>query len=182
MATPRAQEYYEKLFATFKAPRINNRYQPIHHRLATHWARLIEMLSAAERMLELAQDPEITDPHVRTQPMALPIEGVGCVEAPRGTLIHHYWTDERGLLTGVNLVVGTTNNYAAIALSVKKAAMQLISRGTVVTEGLLNRIEMAFRLYDPCFSCATHALPGEMPLEVVIRDGDGRELTRIGRH
>jgi F420-non-reducing hydrogenase large subunit len=79
-------------------------------------------------------------------------------------------------------VVGTTNNYAAIALSVKKAAMQLISRGTVVTEGLLNRIEMAFRLYDPCFSCATHALPGEMPLEVVIRDGDGRELTRIGRH
>ena len=182
MATPRAQEYYEKLFDTFKAPRINNRYQPIHHRLATHWARLIEMLSAAERMLELARDPEIIDPHVRTLPTETPVEGVGCVEAPRGTLIHHYRTDEQGVLTGVNLVVGTTNNYAAIALSVKKAATHLIKKGTVIKEGLLNRIEMAFRLYDPCFSCATHALPGEMPLEVVIKDVDGRELTRIARH
>lgn len=182
MATPRAQEFYEQLFATFKSPRSNNRYRPIHHRLATHWARLIEMLGAAERMLELARDPEITDPHVRTLPAVLPTEGVGCVEAPRGTLIHHYRTDEQGVLTGVNLVVGTTNNYAAIALSVKRAAEQLISRGMVVQEGLLNRIEMAFRLYDPCFSCATHALPGQMPLEVVVRDRNGRELNRVAHH
>jgi len=181
MATPRAQEFYEQLFAAFKSPRINNRFRPIHHRLATHWARLIEMLHAAERMLELARDPEIIDPHVRTRVTSLPTEGVGSVEAPRGTLIHHYWTDEQGVLSGVNLVVGTTNNYAAIVLSVKRAAMQLISRGKVVREGLLNRIEMAFRLYDPCFSCATHALPGQMPLEVVVRDRNGRKLTRVAR-
>jgi F420-non-reducing hydrogenase large subunit len=98
---------------------------------------------------------------------------VGIVEAPRGTLTHHYVTDERGILKKVNLIVGTTNNYAAISMSITKAARSLIQRGVVVTEGLLNRIEMAFRAYDPCFGCATHSLPGQMPLQVTIRDARG---------
>jgi len=97
------------------------------------------------------------------------------VEAPRGTLTHHYATDERGILTSVNLVVGTTNNYAPMAMSIKKAAQSLIHKGQV-TDGLLNRVEMAFRLYDPCFGCATHSLPGEMPLQVAIRNSDGEVI------
>jgi F420-non-reducing hydrogenase large subunit len=100
---------------------------------------------------------------------------VGIVEAPRGTLTHHYWTDERGVVTKVNLVVGTTNNYAPITMSIKKAADSLIKKG-VVNEGLLNMVEMAFRAYDPCFGCATHSLPGQMPLEVTVRNPDGEPL------
>ena len=102
------------------------------------------------------------------------------MEAPRGTLIHHYEADERGILTKVNLIVGTTNNYAAMALSIRRAAEKLICAGKVVEEGLLNRVEMAFRLYDPCLSCATHALPGSMPLIVNLRNGDG-EIMRTFR-
>jgi F420-non-reducing hydrogenase large subunit len=101
---------------------------------------------------------------------------VGIVEAPRGTLTHHYWTDERGITTKVNLVVGTTNNYAPISMSIKKAAEQLITKGKVVTEPMLNMVEMAFRLYDPCLSCATHSLPGQMPLQVTIRDANGEPV------
>ncbi|MDJ0754366.1 MAG: Ni/Fe hydrogenase subunit alpha [Ardenticatenaceae bacterium] len=165
MATPLAQEKYEEFYAKLGG-------KPVHQRLATHWARLIELLYAAERMLELATDPEITSDDIRTVPTATPTEGVGTVEAPRGTLTHHYWTDERGILTKVNLIVGTTNNYAPITMSIKKAASNLIKKGTVVNEGLLNMIEMAFRAYDPCFGCATHSLPGQMPLEVTIHDAD----------
>ena len=99
-------------------------------------------------------------------------EGVGIVEAPRGTLTHHYITDEKGIVKKANLIVGTTNNYAPISISIKKAAKALITKGTVVTEGLLNTVEMAFRSYDPCFGCATHTLPGQMPLEVRIFDAD----------
>jgi F420-non-reducing hydrogenase large subunit len=148
----------------------------VHQRLATHWARLIELLYAAERLVELATDPEITSPDFHTVPTKTPTEGVGIVEAPRGTLTHHYWTDERGLLTKVNLIVGTTNNYAPISMSINKAATSLIKNGTVVNEGLLNMVEMAFRAYDPCFGCATHSLPGQMPLELTIRDADGNEV------
>jgi F420-non-reducing hydrogenase large subunit len=100
---------------------------------------------------------------------------VGIVEAPRGTLTHHYWTDERGVVTKVNLIVGTTNNYAPITMSIKKAAENLIKKGNV-NEGLLNMVEMAFRAYDPCFGCATHSLPGQMPLEVTIHKSDGEIL------
>lgn len=114
-------------------------------------------------------------------PTAKPTEGIGIVEAPRGTLTHHYWTDERGRVTRVNLIVGTTNNYAPISMSIKKAAQSLIHKGTVITEGLLNRVEMAFRAYDPCFGCATHSLPGHMPLEVVIRDPAGDIVQRLSR-
>jgi F420-non-reducing hydrogenase large subunit len=173
MATPQAQEEFERFYETLGSRKIKGRYQPVHQRLATHWARLIELLYAAERMLELSIDPEITSPVVRRIPDRIRGEGVGCVEAPRGTLTHHYISDEHGVLTGVNLIVGTTNNHAAISMSIKKAAENFIRAGTIVEEGMLNRIEMAFRLYDPCFSCATHSLPGSMPLTVAIRDCDG---------
>jgi F420-non-reducing hydrogenase large subunit len=166
MATPLAQEAYEKFYATLGG-------KPVHQRLATHWARLIELLYAAERLVELANDPEITSDNFRSLPTETPTEGVGIVEAPRGTLTHHYWTDERGITTKVNLIVGTTNNYAPISMSIKKAAQSFIRKGTVVTEGLLNRVEMAFRLYDPCLSCDTHSLPGQMPLQVTIHDAQG---------
>jgi F420-non-reducing hydrogenase large subunit len=168
MATPLAQVEYEKFYSTLGG-------KPIHQRLAIHWARLIELLYAAERWVELATDPEITSPDFHAIPTATPTEGVGTVEAPRGTLTHHYWTDERGVVTKVNLIVGTTNNYAPITMSIKKAADSLIKKGNV-NEGLLNMVEMAFRAYDPCFGCATHALPGQMPLEINIRRSDGEIL------
>jgi F420-non-reducing hydrogenase large subunit len=169
MATPLAQEEYERFFSTLGG-------KPVHQRLATHWARLIEMLYAAERWVELATDPEITSPNFHTIPTEKPTEGVGIVEAPRGTLTHHYTTDERGVLTKVNLIVGTTNNYAPISMSINKAAANFIKKGTVVTEPILNMVEMAFRSYDPCFGCATHSLPGRMPLEVTIRDANGNTV------
>ncbi len=139
------------------------------------------MLYSAERMLELATDPEITAPDVRCIPSGQinPAGGVGSVEAPRGTLTHHYEADERGVLTMVNLVVGTTNNHAAIAMSIKRAAEKLIRGGKPVDEGLLNRIEMAFRLYDPCLSCATHSLPGQMPMVVTIRNNEGEVVHEL---
>ncbi len=170
MSTPVAQEAYEEFYATLGG-------KPVHFTLATHWARLVELVNAAERMGELAGDPEITSPEVRTIPTETPTEGIGVVEAPRGTLFHHYQTDERGLITMANLIVATQNNAARIALSVDKAAKALV-HGSEVDEGLLNEVEMAFRAYDPCFGCATHCLPGEMPLIVEIRRMDDGELVR----
>jgi len=178
MATPRAQEFFEKMYETLGSTRVNGRYRPVHFRLAAHWARLIELLHAAERMLDLATDPEITDPNVRSEIAGMSGEGVGCVEAPRGTLIHHYWTDERGLITRANLIVGTTNNHAPMALSIGRAARALIGKGTLITDGLLNRIEMVVRSYDPCLSCATHDFPGGRSLGVTVRDSSGRMLER----
>lgn len=181
LTTPLAQAEFERFYAAFGRKKIEGRYQPVHHRLATHWARLIEVLYAAEHMLELVRDPEITSQDVRNIPAGIAGVGVGSVEAPRGTLIHHYESDERGILTRVNLVVGTTNNHAAIALSITRAAQKLIHAGQVIEEGLLNRIEMAFRLYDPCLSCATHALPGTMPMIVNLRSNDGEIMRSFRR-
>lgn len=168
MATPLAQEHYEKMFDTLGG-------KPVNATLATHWARLVELLYAAERMLELATDPEITSPNVRAIPTKTPDEGVGVVEAPRGTLYHHYKTDENGIVTMANLIVGTTNNNAPICMSLKKAAQQVIKGGNV-GQGVLNLVEMAFRAYDPCFGCATHSLPGTMPLIVNVHDKDGNTI------
>jgi len=114
-------------------------------------------------------------------PTEKPSEGVGTVEAPRGTLTHHYVTDENGIVRKANLIVGTTNNHAAICMSIKQAAQGLIRRGAEVTEGTLNKIEMAFRAYDPCFGCATHALPGTMPLHVTVREADGTVVGELRR-
>ena len=166
MATPLAHEAYEEFYETLGG-------KPVHHLLAIHWARLIEILYAAERLLELTTDPEITDPHVRNIPTETPDEGVGIVEAPRGTLTHHFITDERGIVQKCNLIVGTTNNYAPISIAIKKAADAFIGNGRVISEGMLNRVEMAFRPYDPCFGCATHTLPGQMPLAVHIYNARG---------
>lgn len=166
MATPKAQAEYEEMYKTLGG-------KPVHHLLATYWARLIELLYGAERLLELSIDRDITNPHVRNLPTEKPTEGVGIVEAPRGTLTHHYITDEKGIVKKANLVVGTTNNYAPISIAVKKAAQAVIQGGKDITEGMLNRVEMAFRLYDPCFGCATHTLPGKMPLEIRIFDETG---------
>ncbi len=174
MATPKAQEAYEQFYETLGG-------KPVHHTLATHWARLIELLYAAERMVELVTDPEITSPEVRTIPTATPDVGVGIVEAPRGTLTHHYETDENGILTKVNLIVGTTNNNAPITLSIRKAAKAMIHGGEV-NDGILNMVEMAFRSYDPCFSCATHSLPGQMPLEILVRDASGTIVDRRSQY
>lgn len=175
MATPRAQEAYEEMYKTLGGKK------PVHNLLATHWARLVEMLYAAERLLELATDPEITNPKVRTIPTEKPTEGVGIVEAPRGTLTHHYITDEKGIVLKANLIVGTTNNYAPISIAVKQAAQGFIKKGVTVTEGILNRVEMAFRLFDPCFGCATHTLPGQMPLLIQIHDTAGEVIQVIRR-
>ena len=174
MATPLAQEHYDKMYETLGG-------KPVHHTLATHWARLIELLYATERWVELATDPEITSKEYRVLPTETPTEGIGCVEAPRGNLTHHYTTDERGLVTTANLIVGTTNNNAPISMSVKQAAQGLIHKGEV-NQGLLNMVEMAFRAYDPCFGCATHSLPGRMPLEVNLRAPDGSVIRQLSQY
>jgi F420-non-reducing hydrogenase large subunit len=173
MATPEAQKAFEAYVTTLGG-------KPVHHTLANHWARVIEMLQAAERMRELADDPGLAGTEIRTMPTTTPKAGVGVVEAPRGTLIHHYETDDQGLIRKANLIVATQGNSARMAMGVEKSAKALIRQGKV-DDGLLNRIEMAFRAYDPCHGCATHALPGQMPLTVSVRDARGdtvRELRR----
>jgi F420-non-reducing hydrogenase large subunit len=169
MSTPLAQKAYEDYFKTLGG-------KPVHHTLANHYARVVEMINAAERMVELLNDKDITSPDVRTVPTQKPSVGIGVVEAPRGTLFHHYETDERGVIKMANLIVATQNNAARIAMSVERAAKGLIKGGNV-TEGLLNKIEMAFRAYDPCLGCATHSLPGHMPI-VVNLFGANRQLVR----
>lgn len=173
MATPLAQAEYERMFATFGG-------KPVHNTLALHWARLIEILYAAERIAELAAHPELTGPQTRNMDLGVPSEGVGVVEAPRGTLIHHYRSDERGVIIGANLMVATLFNSGPICMSIEKAAKSLIKDGNV-DEGLLNMVEMAFRAYDPCFSCATHNFPGAMPMTIDIRDREGLTVKTLRR-
>ena len=173
LATPLAQEEYEKMYETFGT-------KPVNNTLAYHWARLIELLYAAERAVELAQDPSITGTDVRNIPDGVPGRGVGIVEAARGTLIHDYTVSEDGLIESVNLIVATTNNKAAICMSVRNAAKELISNKRI-DDGLLNMVEMFFRAYDPCFACATHALPGKLPFEVNIYTSEGKLYQKLRR-
>ena len=173
MATPLAQKEYEEMFSTLGG-------KPSHHTLAYHWARLIEALQAAEDMQRIANDPLLTSKDLRNMNLRLKKKGIGCVEAARGTLIHHYETDDKGLLTKANLIVATQHNAAPISLSVKKAAQGFV-KGPEVKEGLLNMAEMAFRAYDPCLACATHALPGQMALTINIRDNKGTIINTISR-
>jgi F420-non-reducing hydrogenase large subunit len=172
LATPKAQEAYERLYAHFGG-------KPVHHTLAFHWARLVECLYCAEEVLVLSRDEEITSTEVRTIPTGKPSEGVGVVEAPRGTLYHHYETDSNGMIKSVNLIVATVQNNAAMNMSVKKAATAFIKNGEA-SDALLDKVEMAFRAYDPCLACASHSLPGQMPLAVNIHNNDGevQSLTR----
>jgi F420-non-reducing hydrogenase large subunit len=173
MATPLAQKAYEELYATLGG-------KPVHHTLANHWARCVEILQAAETMVKLLDDPDIIGQDIRALPTQKPTVGIGAVEAPRGTLFHHFETDENGIITMANLIVATQNNAARIAMSVDKAAKGLISKGKV-NDGLLNMVEMAFRAYDPCFGCATHALPGELPLIARIYDPARQLVQEIRR-
>jgi F420-non-reducing hydrogenase large subunit len=163
MATPLAQKEYDRMFETFGG-------KPINSTLAFHWARLIELLYVTERAKELITDADITSQKIRNK-VGEPGEGFGVVEAARGTLIHHYKLDEHGLVKKANLIVATTNNAGAITMSVRDAAKGIIHNGKI-DDGLLNKVEMAFRAYDPCFACATHALPGSMSMQVDIYDKD----------
>jgi F420-non-reducing hydrogenase large subunit len=172
MATPLAQAEYEVMYKTLGG-------KPVHSTLAFHWARLIELLYAAEHALELSKDPEITSTKVRNTP-GEPGEGVGIVEAARGTLIHHYVLDEDALIKDVNLIVATTNNCPAINMSIRNAAKGLI-HGDKVDQGILNMVEMAFRAYDPCFGCATHFAVGQMPLTIEIYNHERKLLKTVQR-
>src|SRR4030043_396279 len=172
MATPMAQAEYEAMYKTLGG-------KPVHSTLAFHWARLIELQYATERALELVRDPEILSKDVRAK-LGEPGEGIGIVEAARGTLIHHYVLDKDALVKEVNMIVATTNNYPAICMSVRDAAKGMIHGGKV-DQGVLNKVEMAFRAYDPCFGCATHFAVGQMPLTVNIYDSSRQLIKTVKR-
>ncbi len=170
ISTPLAQKELEEFRKSFG--------RPAQLTLLYNWARLIELLYNAEKMVELLGDPEITSTETRVPVRPRAARGVGCVEAPRGTLIHDYETDEDGLITDVNLIVGTTHNNAPINMSVKRAAKTLIKNGTY-DQGILNQVEMAIRAYDPCLSCATHKLDGSIAVKIDIRDVRGEVIDTL---
>lgn len=165
--TPLANQELKEFRASFG--------RPAQLTLLYHWARLIELLFNAENAIRLLDDPEITNKETRVKAQPRAARGIGCVEAPRGTLIHDYTTDENGLLTNVNLIVGTTHNNAPINMSVKQAAKLSIQNGKY-DQGVLNTVEMAIRAYDPCLSCATHKLDGTMAVKIDIFDHQGRQI------
>jgi len=142
-------------------------------------ARLIEDLYAIERAKEILLDPEVLSTDLVAESHHLPGEGVGCIEAPRGTLFHHYKTDKNGMLTKVNLIVATGHNNWAINKSVEMVAKSFVD-GKKLTEGMLNRVEAAIRAHDPCFSCSTHAI-GAMPMIIELREEDGTVIDRVER-
>lgn len=172
IGTPLAQEEF-KLFKSIGAGK------PVEGSLYYHYARLIEALYALERIGQLLDDPDILSTDVRASPTKLVGHGVGVIEAPRGTLFHEYTTDKDGLLTKVNLIVATGNNNWAMNQSAGMVAKDFVD-GNKLTEGMLNRVEAAIRCYDPCLSCATHAL-GQMPLEITLIAADGTVLQRLAR-
>lgn len=165
--TPLAQAELEEFREKFGRPA-----QPT---LLFHWARLIELLYNAEKTIQLLDDPEITSTDIRKKVEVRAARGIGCVEAPRGTLIHDYETDENGLITNVNLIVGTTHNNASMNMSVKSAAIDLIKDGKY-DEGILNKVEMMIRAHDPCLSCSTHRLDGKLGVKINIVDLEGNTL------
>ncbi|MBE3032831.1 MAG: Ni/Fe hydrogenase subunit alpha [Actinobacteria bacterium] len=168
--TPLAQKELEEFRANFG--------RPAQLTLLYHWARLIELLYNAELTVELLADPQITSRETRVKVTPRAARGVGVTEAPRGTLIHDYTTDEDGMLTHVNLIVGTCQNNSAINLSVKQAAKLLIKDG-VYDQGTLNKVEMSIRAYDPCLSCATHSLDGALTVKIDIVGSDGTVIDTL---
>ncbi len=174
IGTPKADEE----FRTFRSA---NGGGPVEGSLYYHYARLIETLYCLERIGQLLDDPDILSRDLRTSPSEakIPGQGVGVIEAPRGTLFHDYSTDENGLLTRVNLIVATGNNNWAMHTAAGMVAKACVD-GNRLTEGMLNRVEAAIRCYDPCLSCSTHAL-GQMPLEVTLVAADGTILDRAKR-
>ena len=148
----------------------------IHAPLAYHWARMIEMLHAAETIQTLLNDDDVLGSD-RIKEGRHQGEGIGIIEAPRGTLIHHYRVSDDDLVTMCNLIVSTTHNNQPMNEAVRHVAKRYLN-GRQLTDGLLNHIEVAIRAFDPCLSCSTHAL-GKMPLEVVLQDQAGRTIDRI---
>lgn len=153
--------------------------QPVQPTLAYHWARMIEMLAAAEAIRELLLDPDIVGTDLVTRGERAS-EGVGVIEAPRGTLFHHYRVADDDTVVKANLIVSTTSNNTAMNRAIREVAASTFD-GRAITEGMLNRIEVAVRAFDPCLSCATHAI-GRMPLEVEALDAEGRRVDRLARH
>ncbi|MFA5831903.1 MAG: Ni/Fe hydrogenase subunit alpha [Bacteroidota bacterium] len=141
-----------------------------------HYARLIELLFAVERVEQLLCDPAILGKNIRSKAEINKLEGVGASEAPRGTLFHHYWVDENGVLQKVNMLIATAQNNMAMNRTVRQIAMQFVE-GKTIPEPILNRIEAGIRCFDPCLSCSTHAL-GQMPLEVLLFNHQGTLLDR----
>jgi NAD-reducing hydrogenase large subunit len=154
--------------------------RPAHGSLLYHWARLVEALHAAEVIRDLLDDAYITGGDLMAERGDRREEAVGVIEAPRGTLFHHYRVDEKDMVTFCNLIVSTTNNNQAMNEAVRHVAKQYLC-GREITEGLLNHIEVAIRAFDPCLSCATHAV-GKMPLEVDLVDAEGRVVDRRCRN
>ena len=171
ISTPRA-EAARRVFIAHGEGRIQ------HGVLAFHWARMIEMLHAAELIRALLPDPDLAEGE-RMASGPRKASGVGVIEAPRGTLIHHYWVDEDDLVRWCNLIVSTTHNNEAMNRAIREVAARELS-GRTLTEGLLNQVEVAIRAFDPCLSCATHAL-GKMPLEVSLVDAAGACVDRLAR-
>jgi F420-non-reducing hydrogenase large subunit len=167
ISTPLAQAELEEFRAKFG--------RPAQQTLLYNWARLIELLYNAEYAVQLLNDPDITSKETRVPVKPRAARGIASTEAPRGTLIHDYETDAEGLITNCNLIVGTTHNNAAINMSVKQAAKALIKNGKY-DQGILNRVEMAIRAYDPCLSCATHDFDGRVPVRVRIVDASGEVI------
>ncbi|MBB1074548.1 Ni/Fe hydrogenase subunit alpha [Rhodoferax sp. 4810] len=152
---------------------------PVSSSFHYHYARLVEIIYALERMQRLLKDPQILDPRVRARARGNRNEGIGVSEAPRGILIHHYRIDDDGLITWVNLIIATGHNNLAMNQSIKQVADAYVN-GQQLTEGMLNRVEAVIRCYDPCLSCASHAV-GQMPLIIELRDANGQILDRLTR-
>jgi len=153
--------------------------KPVHGAFYHHYARLIEMLHAAEELQRLLEDPRITGTDIQARGHRNSLEGIGHTEAPRGTLFHHYKVDETGALTKVNLLIATGQNNPAMNQAVLEVAKQYVDSNKV-TEGALNRVEHAIRCYDPCLSCSTHAY-GKMPLDVELQGPDGEVIDHVVR-
>lgn len=153
--------------------------KPVEGTLYFHYARLIEIIYALERVQELMDDPDIMGEDVATLPAEITGEGIGVLEAPRGTLFHHYWTDEQGLIARANLIVATAGNAWAMDHSVNLVAKRYVD-GNNLQEGMLNRVEGAIRAYDPCLSCSTHAM-GQMPIHIELVGPDGKVLDVLQR-
>jgi NAD-reducing hydrogenase large subunit len=166
----------QKAFEDYKAYTDG---KPNNMSLHTHWARLIELLHSAEVIKELLLDKDLQGTHLVKKGRKVP-EGVGLIEAPRGTLFHHYRVDENDQIAMANLIVSTTNNNEPMNRAVHWVAESVLAGDREITEGMLNRVEVAIRAYDPCLSCATHAL-GHMPLEVVLRDERNNVVARKAR-
>jgi len=153
--------------------------KPVENTLYYHYARLIEALFAAERVRVLCEDPDILSTHILNTKQEFKGQGIGILEAPRGTLIHHYWAEPSGQLTKVNLIVSTGHNNWAMNNAVDSVAKTYIQGE--IREGLLNRVEAAIRAYDPCLSCSTHAV-GQMPMVVDVVDPEGRTVQTLSRN